>query len=100
MNAQRAVLAAGILSACLLVGCAAEKNVYVVQSEDQSFRDVAARVYPGQPADEVADEIREANPKVSEDDLKPGVQLVVPEVKDEMGSPIEPKECNRAKVYY
>jgi hypothetical protein len=88
-----------LLLAVALMGCATEKNVYVVKADDASFQDVARTVYPSLSAEEVAAELEKANPKAAEDGLQPGEKLVIPEMKSAAGEPVEPKQCDRAKVY-
>ena len=83
----------------MLAGCqepGGNEYTYTLSEGDSSFAAVSQKVYGDA---KYADDIAAANPDMSEDQLKPGMMIDIPEMMDESGKPMVPKTCDRKKVY-
>jgi hypothetical protein len=94
----------GVVVLAVVAGCPerekelapGEQYVYTCKEGDDSFADVADKVYGDA---KHASLIEKANLAVEADELKPGAKLVVPPLTTEEGETIAPKGCDRQKIY-
>jgi nucleoid-associated protein YgaU len=95
-----------VLVGAFLAGCSQQASSagpgekmtwqYTVRPGDKSFADVSEKVYGDR---QYSTLIAQANPEVAEAKIEPGQKLTIVSRTDAEGKVIQPKECDRKKIY-